>query len=57
MSEFTKKSVLVTGAGRGDGCETALALGADGAKAGVNHARSATQAEQSVMFDGGRNLC
>jgi NAD(P)-dependent dehydrogenase (short-subunit alcohol dehydrogenase family) len=32
MSEFTNKSVLITGASRGIGRETALAFGSDGGR-------------------------
>ena len=49
MSEFTNKSVLITGAGRGIGRETALAFGADGASVCVNYANSAAEAEQTVQ--------
>ena len=49
MSEFTNKSVLITGAGRGVGRETALAFGADGAQVCVNYANSAAAAEQTVQ--------
>jgi 3-oxoacyl-[acyl-carrier protein] reductase len=49
MSEFTNKSVLITGAGRGVGRETALAFGADGAQVCVNYANSAAEAEQTVQ--------
>ena len=49
MSEFTNKSVLITGASRGVGRETALAFGADGARVCVNYVNSATEAEQTVQ--------
>lgn len=48
MSEFANKSVLITGAGRGVGRETALAFGADGANVCVNYAHSAAEAEQTA---------
>ena len=48
MSEFAGKTVLITGAGRGIGRQTALSFGADGANLCVNYAHSAAEAEQTV---------
>ena len=48
MSEFANKSVLITGASRGVGRETALAFGADGANVCVNYVHSAAEAEQTA---------
>ena len=48
MSEFIKKNVLITGAGRGIGRDIALGFGADGANVCVNFAHSAAGAEQTV---------
>ena len=48
MSEFSGKTVLITGAGRGIGRQTALSFGAEGANVCVNYASSATDAESAV---------
>ena len=48
MSEFAGKTVLITGAGRGIGRDTALSFAADGANVCVNYAHSAVEAEQTA---------
>lgn len=48
MSEFSGKTVLITGSGRGIGRDTALAFGAEGANLCVNYAHSAAAAERTV---------
>ncbi len=48
MSEFSGKTVLITGAGRGIGSQIARDFGADGANVCVNYAHSGAQAEQVV---------
>jgi 3-oxoacyl-[acyl-carrier protein] reductase len=48
MSEFTGKTILITGAGRSLGLATALAFGAEGANVCVNYANSANGANQVV---------
>lgn len=48
MPEFTGKTVLITGAGRGIGRHTARGFGAAGANVCVNYAHSAAQAEKVV---------
>ena len=48
MSEFTGKTVLVTGAGRGIGSDIARSFGAEGANVCVNYAHSASEAEKVV---------
>lgn len=48
MSEFAGKTVLITGASRGVGRQTALCFGAAGANVCVNYARSAEDAARTV---------
>lgn len=48
MAEFSGKTVLITGAGRGIGRTTALSFGAEGANLCVNYAHSAIEAERVV---------
>lgn len=48
MPEFTGKTVLITGAGRGIGRETALSFAAVGANVCVNYANSAAEAKKTV---------
>ena len=48
MSEFTGKTVLITGAGRGIGSDIARGFGAEGANVCVNYAHSASEAEKVV---------
>ena len=48
MSEFAGKTVLITGAGRGIGRDTALSFAADGANVCINYAHSAVEAEQTA---------
>jgi len=59
MSEFSGKTVLITGAGRGIGRQTALSFGADGANVCINYAHSADGAEDAVAeiaASGGRAI-
>ena len=48
MPEFTGKTVLITGAARGIGRETALGFAAVGANVCVNYAHSAAEAKKTV---------
>lgn len=48
MTEFTGKTVLITGAGRGIGRETALGFAAVGANVCVNYAHSDAEAKKAV---------
>ena len=48
MSEFNGKTVLITGASRGVGQQTALSFGTDGANVCVNYANSAEDAARTV---------
>ena len=48
MSEFTGKTVLITGAGRGIGRDIARGFGAEGANVCVNYAHSDSEAEKVV---------
>lgn len=59
MSEFTGKTVLVTGAGRGLGHRVARAFGKEGANVCVNYAHSAAEAQKTVAeieASGGRAI-
>jgi NAD(P)-dependent dehydrogenase (short-subunit alcohol dehydrogenase family) len=59
MSEFSGKTVLITGAGRGIGRDTALGFAAAGANLCVNYAHSAAAAEQTaaeIETTGGRAI-
>ena len=60
MVEFTGKTVLITGAGRGLGSYTARAFGAEGANVCVNYAHSQSKAEtvvSDIETSGGRAIC
>ena len=48
MAEFSGKTVLVTGAGRGIGRDTAIGFAAHGANVCINYAHSADGAEQAA---------
>jgi NAD(P)-dependent dehydrogenase (short-subunit alcohol dehydrogenase family) len=48
MTELNGKTVLITGAGRGIGRDTALSFGADGANVCINYAHSADGAKQTL---------
>ena len=59
MSEFTGKTILITGAGRSLGLATALTFGGEGANVCVNYANSANGAKQVVAdieASGGRAI-
>lgn len=49
MSEFTGKTVPITGCGRGISRHTALSFGAEGANLCVNYTHSAAEAERIVV--------
>jgi len=48
MSEFTGKTILITGASRGIGRQTARDFGVEGANVCVNYANSVAEAEKAV---------